>query len=427
MSCAHAFASTPGGEAAFTVDASRITFGRGCIGELGPRVHALGVRRVGVFTDRNVAALEPFARALASLREAGVDPVVHDAVVVEPTDASFRDGARFALEANLDGFVSIGGGSVIDTCKAANLYATHPAELLAYVNAPIGEGRAVPGPLRPHVACPTTSGTGSEVTGIAIFDLVERGLKTGIASPLLRPTEALVDADFTRSLPSEVVAASGMDVLCHALESYTARPFTARARSATPLARPMSQGANRWSDIGCLEALAIFGRSFGPAVADASDDAAREEVMWAATLAGIAFGNAGVHVPHAMSYAVAGLAKSFHAMVPHGISVVVNAPAVFRLTAAACPERHLAAAAALGADVRGAAPADAGDILARTLVDWMQRTRIPNGVGAVGYREADVSRLTERTLPQQRLLTNAPCAITGPILDGLFRDALAYW
>ena len=114
-------------------------------------------------------------------------------------------------------------------------------------------------------------------------------------------------------------------------------------------------------------------------------------------------------------------------MVPHGISVVVNAPAVFRLTAPACPERHLEAAAALGADVRGAAPADAGDLLARMLVGWMQRTRIPNGIGAVGYAAADVSALTERTLPQQRLLTNAPCAITGPTLDKLFHAALAYW
>jgi alcohol dehydrogenase class IV len=435
MSCAHSFAVVPGGEAAFTVDASRITFGRGCIAELGARTRALGVRRVALFTDPRVAALEPFARGRASLREAGLDVVVYDAVVVEPTDASFHDAARFAAEARVDGYVSIGGGSVIDTCKAANLHATHPAEPLAYVNAPVGEARPIPGPLAPHVACPTTSGTGSEVTGIAIFDLVARGLKTGIASPLLRPTEALIDPDFTRSLPGGVVAASGMDVLCHALESYTARPFTSRVRPAAPLARPMSQGANRWSDVGCVEALSIFGRSFARAVADANDDEAREDVMWAATLAGIAFGNSGVHVPHAMSYAVAGLAKTWHAegydpkkpMVPHGISVVVNAPAVFRHTASACPERHLDAARALGADVRGATPADAGEILARTLTAWMKDVRLPNGIGGVGYAAKDVPALTERALPQQRLLANAPCTITEPVLDALFRAALAYW
>lgn len=438
MSCAHYYAAVAGCENAFTVDASRITFGRGASREAGPRAKALGMTRVALFTDPRVGALPELAAVRASLASSGLDVVLFTEVRIEPSDASFEAAARFAREAKVDGYVSVGGGSVIDTCKAANLYATHPADFLAYVNAPVGEGRPVPGRLAPHIACPTTSGTGSEVTGIAIFDLVAQRLKTGIASPLLRPTEALVDPDFTRWLPSPVVAASGMDVLCHALESYTARRYVTRPAVASPLARPMSQGANPWSDIGCLEALRLLGTHFARAVADATDDEARSQVMWAATLAGIAFGNAGVHAPHGMAYAVAGLVKGYEPpgyppgkpMIPHGTSVVVSAPSVFRYTASACPDRHLAAAAALGADIRGARedhPGDAGEVLATELVRWMQTTRMPNGITGVGYDSADVGALTDRALPQQRLLANAPREMSRPVLEELFRGALRYW
>jgi len=321
---------------------------------------------------------------------------------------------------------------VIDTCKAANLYATHPAEFLDYVNAPIGAGRAVPGALRPHIACPTTCGTGSECTGIAIFDLLSKQVKTGIASKRLRPSVALIDPTTTYSLPKNVVAASGFDVLSHALESYTARPYTMRARAA---ARPMSQGANPWSDVGCEAAMRKLGTYLVRAVNDAGDREARDSMMYAATLAGIAFGNSGVHVPHGMSYSVAGLVREFRPdgypkdepMVPHGMSVIVNAPAVFRFTAEACPDRHLRGAEWLGADTRGAAEKDAGEVLAKHLIRLMRETAIPNGVSGVGYGEGDVAALSEGAFAQQRLLTNAPRDIGRGDLERLFRGAMRYW
>ncbi|AKU99700.1 Alcohol dehydrogenase [Labilithrix luteola] len=435
MACGHFYAAQAGGDEAFTVDASRVTFGRGCLAEVGDRVASHGTRRVGLFTDRRIRQLAIFETVSASLRKAGLDVVVFDDVRVEPTDGSFREAVRFANEAKLDGYVSLGGGSVIDTCKAANLYSSHPAEFDDYVNAPVGAGRAVPGALKPHLACPTTSGTGSEVTGIAIFDYVSLHAKTGIASVMLRPTEALVDPDCTDSLPSEVVAASGMDVLCHALESYTARPFVSRAKPGRPTARPMSQGANPWSDLGCREALRLLGKYLRRAVEDATDREAREQTMWAATLAGIAFGNAGVHVPHAMAYAVAGNVKTFRPsgypqdepIVPHGMAVVVNAPSVFRFTAPRNPARHLEAAALLGRDVSGTSSADAGEVLGKTLSTLMQKTHIPNGIGGVGYGDADLQALAEGTFLQQRLLQNAPAEITKPVLVDLFRGAMTYW
>jgi len=424
-------------DGAFTVDASRVTFGRGCLVEVGDRAGALGLRRVALFSDPKVAALPIFATTHDSLVAAGMDVVTFTDVHVEPTDTSFQEGARFAQEVEPDGYVSLGGGSVIDTCKAANLYTTYPADFLTYVNAPIGEGKPVPGPLKPHIACPTTAGTGSEVTGITIFDLLSLSAKTGIASHALRPTEALVDPDCTASLPAEVVASAGLDVLSHALESYTARPSVQRRAPERPSLRPMSQGANPWSDLGCREALRLLGQFLERAVHDASDSEAREQMMWAATLAGIAFGNAGVHAPHGMAYAVAGLIHDHdfrpsgypanEPLVPHGMAVILNAPSSFHYTAEVSPERHLEGARLLGADTQGAGANDAGEVLANELIRVMRAVRMPNGLSGVGYTEDDVVALTEGAYPQQRLLQNAPREMSKPVLADLFRRAMRYW
>jgi alcohol dehydrogenase class IV len=434
MTCCH-YALIEGNESAFAVDPTSIAFGAGVLAEAGEHLHGLSCRRVALFTDATLAKLAPVDAVRRSLQSAGIDTVVYDEVHVEPTDVSFSAAADFAREGRFDGYVSVGGGSVIDTCKAASLYATYPAELRTYVNAPLGDARPVPGPLPPHIACPTTCGTGSECTGIAVFDDLKLKAKTGIASRRLRPTLALIDPTATRTLPAMVVAASGFDVLCHALESYTARPYTARPRPDKPALRPMSQGRNPWSDVGSLEALRLHGRYFLRAVRDAADGEARDSLSWAATLAGIAFGNAGVHLPHAMSYSVAGLVRDYRCagyppdepLVPHGISVIVNAPSVFRATASTSPERHLQAAEALGADVKGAGPADAAPVLADTVTRLMREAGVPNGVAGVGYTAGDVESLARRAIVQKRLVDNAPMPVDEPTMRDLFRAALAYW
>ena len=436
MSCCHNYyVATEGGENAFAVDVSSIIFGHGVFKEAGEHAKALGMSRVALFTDKRLASLPYVAEVRAALKAAGIDVVIYDEVKVEPTDQSFIAAAKFAAEGRFDGYVSVGGGSVIDTCKAANLYATYPADFLDYVNAPIGAGKPVPGALKPHIACPTTCGTGSECTGITIFDLLAMQVKTGIASKRLKPSMALIDPATTYTLPKNVVAASGFDVLSHALESYTARPYTRRAAPGKPALRPMSQGANPWSDIGCEAALKRLGLYLERAVNDAGDHEARDEMMYAATLAGIAFGNSGVHVPHGMAYSVAGLVRDFRPegypqeepMVPHGMSVIVNAPSVFRFTASACPERHIHGAACLGAEIKGSTAADAAEIVAGQLIKMMKATGIPNGVGGVGYFDADVAALTKGAWAQQRLLTNAPRDISQSDLSQLYRGAMRYW
>jgi alcohol dehydrogenase class IV len=422
MVCCQGYDFVAGGETAFEVDAARVIYGSGALAEAGAHAQALGMRRVALITDAVVAKLAPVEIVAASLRAAGLDVAVYDQTLIEPTDASFRTAAAFARDGAFDGFVSVGGGSVLDTAKAANLYATYPADFETYVNVPLGLGKAVPGALRPHIACPTTCGTGSEVTGIAIFDYLEHHAKTGIASKRLRPTLALVDPDCTATLPPNIVACCGFDVLSHALESYTALPYTRRPKPAIPLQRPMSQGANPFSDIACVEALRIAGEHLVRAVDDPHDREARERMMFAATLAGIGFGNAGVAVPHAMSYAVAGLIPT-----PHGMAVIVNAPAAFRFTAPADPKRHLTAAALLGAETGGAGLEDAGDLLAARISSMMRATNMPNGVGGIGFGEADLPALRDGAAAQHRLLANAPRAVGPAELERLFADALRCW
>jgi len=435
MICCAGYPFVDGGDTTFEVDTSRIKYGSGALREIGADARDLGMTRVMLVTDPGLAAT-PFVDTVAtSLRAAGCDVVLFAFAHVEPTDRSFAEAAAFARAGNFDGYVSVGGGSAIDTAKAANLYASFPDDFDAYVNAPIGRGKAVPGPLRPHIACPTTCGTGAEVTGIAIFDYLAHHAKTGIVSKHIRPTLGIIDPDVTMSLPQTVVACSGFDVLSHALESFTARPYTARAKPAIPSQRPTSQGANPFSDLACREAMRILGSHIVRAVTDSRDAEARERMMFAATLAGIGFGNAGVHIPHAMSYAVAGSVRAYRApeypaseaIVPHGMAVVVNAPAVFRFTAEANPGRHLEAAGLLGADIAGAAARDAGEILATRIEELMRATGMPNGTGGVGYEARDTTTLRDRALPQQRLLANAPRAAGPDELEALFTRALAYW
>jgi hydroxyacid-oxoacid transhydrogenase len=436
MACCHAdFAALEGSDRGFTLGMPTFTFGRGVLAEAGDNAAELGLKRVALFTDRTLASGEHVAKVKASLAAAEVDCVMYDEVSIEPTDTSFRDAARFAKESNVDGFVSVGGGSVMDTCKAANLYASQPAEFMTYVNAPIGAGQRVPGPVRPHIACPTTSGTGSETTGIAIFTLTSMNAKTGIISRRLIPTVALVDPDVTRTLPSNVVAATGFDCMSHALESMTARLYPRRLNPAQGIKRPVSQGANPFSDSLATQALNGVGQFLVRAVKDASDIEARTEMMYAAMLAGIAFNAAGCHLPHGLSYAVSGLIKDWHVqgypegktLLPHGMSVVLNNPSVWRATAPTHPERHLRCAQALGASARDATPDDAGEVLANRVIELMRATNMPNGIGELGFGEAQLDALAKGAEPQYRVIKNAPIDVGHDEIRELFRAALRYW
>ena len=421
---------------AFEMAVSSIRFGKGVTREIGMDLAELGVKRALVMTDPTLRSLPPVQTALESLDASKVGYAVYDRVRVEPTDESFLDAINFAKAGGYDAFVAVGGGSTIDTAKAVNLYTTYPpADFLDYVNPPIGKGLPVPGPLKPLIAVPTTAGTGSETTGVSIFDLTKMHAKTGIANRRLKPTLGVLDPDNTRLMPPEVAASSGLDILSHAIESFTAMPYTGRPMPERPALRPAYQGSNPISDVWSLQALQMVAKYIVRAVADPSDEEARSQMLLAASYAGVGFGNAGVHLPHGMSYPVSGHVKSYrapgypadHPLVPHGISVILNAPAVFRYTAAANPQRHLHAAEALGVDISTAKDADAGKILADRITWFMRELKVPNGLRAVGYTSSDINTLIEGTLPQHRVTKLSPRPAGPQELGKLFEDAMVAW
>ena len=423
-------------ETAFEMATSGVRFGCGVTREVGMDLADLGVRQVLVVTDPVLRHLPPVHTVLESLNDNRIRYVVYDRVRVEPTDESFLDAIRFARQNPCDAIVAVGGGSTLDTAKAVNLYVSHPpSDFLDYVNPPIGKGLPVPGPVKPLIAIPTTAGTGSETTGVAIFDLSQMHAKTGIASRRLKPTLGLLDPENTRSMPPQVAAATGLDVLSHALESYTALPFGQRPYPDRPALRPAYQGSNPISDVWSLQALRMVAQFLVRAVEDPSDAEARANMLLAASYAGVGFGNAGVHLPHGMSYPVSGMVKSYrapgytvdHPLVPHGYSVILNAPAVFRFTASANPDRHLEGAQALGVDVSRCRRDDAGRILSERITWFMDRLKIPNGLSAIGYTSSDIPSLVEGTLPQHRVTKLAPRPAGPDELSRLFEDNLSAW
>lgn len=420
-------------ETVFTYGAPGLKFGVGARHELSHDLAQLDARRVLIVTDPGVAATGAPAEIAESLRAASIDAIVFDRSRVEPTDASLIEAIDFArAEGPFDVIVAIGGGSSIDTAKAVNLLTTNEGELMDYVNAPVGRALAPKHPLLPLIALPTTTGTGSESTTICVLDVVSQHVKTGISHGRLRPTLAIVDPELTLTQPAGVTAASGLDILCHALESYTARPYQSYEHKRADERVPYC-GANPIADMWSEKALTLMASSFRKAVRDGGDIAARTDVAMAATFAGLGFGNAGVHIPHANAYPIAGQVQDFHpegydadhAMVPHGMAVSLTAPAAFRYTFQASPERHLRAAELLapGAD----RPDDPAELLPQVLTGIMRDVGIPGGIGAVGFSAGDIDSLVEGTMKQQRLLATAPLEVTEDAVATILDESIELW
>ncbi|ASJ76694.1 hydroxyacid-oxoacid transhydrogenase [Granulosicoccus antarcticus] len=426
---------TEHGADSFTVAMPRLTVGRGTLTEVGERAIALGMSRVALFTDPGLEQGVLVATVSDSLKQAGIDVGLFSDIRVEPDDASVERGVAFLKNSQFDGVISVGGGSVIDTAKAAMVVHCHGGQVLDYFAPPVGQGKAILGPLLPHIACPTTSGTGSECTSISVLRINALNCKFVFASPWMLPQVAIVDPQCCDSLPANVIASTGFDLCCHALECFTARAYTEHTKVASPQARQYIQGANPFSDMAAREALNIVGKYLERGVNDASDQEARDQLMWGATLAGIAFGNAGTHLPHAMSYGVTQLMDDITTegynvaspFVPHGISVIVNAPSIFLYTAAATPLRHLEGAACLLADARGATPDEAGEVLSKRLISLMNATHMPNGLRGIGFDESHITALAGSSIRQGRAIANAPRESNLVDMENMYRNALSYW
>ena len=427
-----------GRETVFTYAAPALKFGAGAAAEVGHDLASWGSRRVLLVTDPGVAAAGHPDRVAEGIAARGIHVTTYDGVRVEPTDVSLREAVDAARTSGpFAAVVAVGGGSSIDTAKAVALLMTNPGDLMDYLNPPVGGGKAPSEPLLPVVAVPTTTGTGSESTTICVLDVLALHVKTGISHPALRPRLAVVDPTLTVTQPPQVTAAAGMDILCHALESYTARWY-ADFDAKRPEQRVPYCGANPIADLWSERALGLLAGSFRAAVRDGSDLRAREQMALAATFAGLGFGNAGVHVPHANAYPIAGRVRSFRPagypqeepIVPHGMAVSLTAPEAFRFTFDADPDRHLRAARLLEPGLAATEMADAErgpDVLPGVLTRLMRAIGMPSGLAEVGYGEADVDDLVDGALKQQRLLATAPKPVSGEDLAGVIRGSMELW
>jgi len=420
-------------EAIFTYGAPQLKFGPGASDEIGFDLSQYQARRVLVVTDPGVAATGHPQRVAEQLARFGIEAQVFDGVHVEPTDASLASAIGHARGTGpWDAFVAVGGGSSIDTAKAVNLLLTNPGELMDYINVPVGKGAAPVNPLKPLIAVPTTTGTGAESTTICVLDVLALKVKTGISHARLRPTLAVIDPLLTLTQPAGVTASAGMDILCHALESYTARRYTSFEHKTAEQRVPYC-GSNPISDMWSEKAMRLLASSFRTAVRHGDDTAARADMAMAATFAGLGFGNAGVHIPHANGYPIAGRVREFHPkdypahepMVPHGMSVALTAPEAFRFTFAAAPQRHLRAAQLLAPNTER--PADDSQFLPSVLISLMREISMPNGIAAVGYAPSDIPDLVDGTLKQQRLLATSPRAVTGDDVAVIFARSMELW
>ncbi len=419
-------------ETVFTLEATPIKFGPGASKDIGWELKRLGVKRAMVVTDPRVREAGITDPLVELIRKEGIEADVFDRVRVEPTAESFQEAADYAVDGEFDGFVGIGGGSALDTAKVADLVATHPAPIMDYVNPPVGGGKKPPAPLKPLLAVPTTSGTGSEATSVAVLDIPDQRVKSGISHRYMRPHQGIVDPELTRSMPRAVTSSCGLDVVCHAVESFISIPYTERPAPDSPDDRPPYQGSNPVSDVWSARALEYGGKYLRRAVEDADDVEARGFMMLAASMAGVGFGSAGVHIPHACAYPIAALKHEYeapgydvdHPLIPHGWSVIVTSPAAFRFTYEADPEKHRKAAELIaGHEI----PDADQDTLPDVLRDLMRDVGAPSGVTELGYGEDDLDDLVEGALKQQRLLKVAPREVGPNELGGIIRDSFENW
>ena len=413
-----------------------VKFGFGVTNEVGYEAKRLGLKRVLLVTGRTLYESGKYEVVKQSLENEGIQVDVYYNVHIEPTDESIMDAVNYAKDKNYDGFVAFGGGSVMDTAKAVNLLTTYPAPIMDYINKPIGQGKAPPGPLKPLIAIPTTAGTGAENTGVIVLDVLKYHVKTGISHPYIRPTVALVDPLNTLSMPPMITASTGLDVLMHAIESYTARPYYSRPRPKNPAERPAYVGATPISDMFAEKAIEWVAKYLRRATYNGNDIEARYYMMLGASIAGIGFGHAGVHIPHAMSYAISGMVKEWkppdypvdYPLVPHGISVTMGAPAAFKYVAVVAPDRVAKAAQILGVHVDPTeTPKKIGEAIYEALIRLMQDLGLPSGLKEMGFKETDIPNLVEGTYSAQTRLVLSPRIPSKRDLEQMFKDAMQYW
>ncbi len=304
---------------------SNIVFGRGAVEQLPDMIKGYGMQHVMVVYDAGVKAAGIAEQVMAQVEKAGVASTVFDGVIPNPTNEVVEEAAAIAKEKKIDGFVAVGGGSSIDLAKAINVLMTNPGKIGEY-----GGMNMVKNDCLPLIAIPTTAGTSSEITNVSALIDTEKVIKYVVIDNKIVASDVICDPDFTKTMPAGVTAATGMDAITHAVESYI-------SNMATPLT-----GYNS------LEALKIFREYLPRAVKDGSDMEAREQMMLGCIIAGFAFSNANLGLVHGIAHTL-----SAHFGLAHGMANATVLPYVMEYNAASCPEKMVDMAKAIGLPVTG--------------------------------------------------------------------------
>jgi alcohol dehydrogenase len=353
-----------------------------------------------------------FFPMIETMRTAGVEVILYDGVEAELPAGCIEAGVEAGRKANIDVVVGVGGGSCIDAAKVIALLLTHGGSMSDYY----GEFK-VPAPLMPLVAVPTTAGTGSEVTPVAVVADPERAVKVGIASPHLIPDTAICDPELTASCPRGLTAVSGADALVHAIEAYTTMR---RTEEANITIEHVFVGKNELTDAYAEEAIRNIGRSLVKAVAEGNDTAARADVMLGALQAGLAFGTAGTSVCHAVQYPVGALTHTAHGL---GVALMLPYALAFNreyaLADIAAIGRILGFAGA-GEDDEAAADASIAGIAA-----MLKTIAIPTSLAQIGIKAEDLPWIAEQALAANRLIKNNPRPVNRAGMDLLIAAAFA--
>ncbi|MCW2839319.1 MAG: alcohol dehydrogenase [Aeromicrobium sp.] len=370
----------------------QVLFGRGSLESVPVLVRPHG-RRALICTDATMAATPGLAALRAALERAGIEVSLFADGVPEVPLTVVDDSVRHARAARPDVIIGFGGGSSLDLAKVTALLLEHPGPLEGYY----GEN-LVPGPVLPVVAVPTTAGTGSEVTPVAVVSDPQRQFKVGISSPYLVPAYAVVDPDLTHGCPVIVSAHSGADALAHALESLTA----GRRRPAWQSTLPVFVGANRLGQTLALEAVGAIGSSLREVVVSPDDRDARTAMAHASLCAAMSFGSAGTHLGHALQYSIGAATHT-----SHGLGVGLLLPYVLEVCRPACTDELL-----LVADVLGVAAATDADRRIDAAIDEVasiiDAIGIPGTLREIGVDRADLPAFAAQTSTFGRLVDNAP-------------------
>jgi alcohol dehydrogenase class IV len=392
--------------------AGQLHFGPGATRQLEEVAVGLGIKRLLLITDQPLLRAGVVDPVHASLSEAGVNVELFSGGEPEPSLRAAFEAISVGRNFLPDAVLGLGGGSNMDLAKVTAVILTHGGTPGGY----FGDGK-VPGPVLPLICLPTTAGTGSEVSAAAVLTDTENHIKVSILSNHLRPRVAIVDPLLTMSCPPKVTADSGIDALTHAIEAYTA---VDNARfPLQPGERSVYQGKNPFADLLAERAIVLIGKNLRTAVRRGNDAQAREAMAMAATLAGMAFSNAGVAVVHALEYPLGGAVHC-----SHGAGNGLLLPYVMRYNLPARLPQFARIAELLGEDVRGLSEQEA----AERAVVAVERLRADIGVPAkmseLGVVEGQIRGFAEKAFALKRLMRVNPREVTVEALEGILRAAL---